>query len=127
VREARRLTTWLLHRCEDRSLCDDGGEPRPMTVNRLRTGAEVVATARKLKGEDAGLADVLKEIIAEEHVPFLAAYRYKPSGLAKRAKWERTSTAPTAACGATNGEVQVIDEQVPFVTPPHRIPCGFSP
>ena len=46
--------------------------------------------ARQLKGPDADLADVLKEIIADEHVPFLAAYRYKPSGLDKRAQWERT-------------------------------------
>ena len=94
VREARRLTTWLLDRCEDRSLWYDGDEPRPMTVNRLadrlRTDAEVVAVARQLKGPDADLADVLKEIIADEHVPFLAAYRYKPSGLDKRAQWERT-------------------------------------
>ena len=94
VREARRLTTWLLDRCEDRSLWYDGDEPRPMTVNRLadrlRADAEVVAVARQLKGPDADLADVLKEIIADEHVPFLAAYRYKPSGLDKRAQWERT-------------------------------------
>ena len=52
-------------------------EPRPMTVNRLadrlRADAEVVAVARQLKGPDADLADVLKEIIADEHVPFLAA------------------------------------------------------
>ena len=33
---------------------------------------------------------VLAEIIADEHVPFLAACRYKPSGLDKRAQWERT-------------------------------------
>ena len=94
VREARRLTTWLLDRCEDRSLWYDGDDPRPMTVNRLadrlRTDAEVIATARQLKGPDADLADVLKEIIADEHVPFLAACRYKPSGLDKRAQWERT-------------------------------------
>ena len=93
-REARRRTTWLLDKCEDRSLWYDGGDPRPMTVNRLadrlRTDPEVVATARQLKGPDADLADVLKEIIADEHVPFLAAYRYKPSGLDKRAQWERT-------------------------------------
>ena len=54
VREARRLTTWLLDKCEDRSLWYDGDEPRPMTVNRLadrlRTDAEVIATARQLKG-----------------------------------------------------------------------------
>jgi hypothetical protein len=94
-REAKRLTTWLLDRCEDRSLWfDSGGSPRPMTVNRLadrlRTDQEVAAKARELKGQDADLADILKEIIAEEHVPFLAAYRYKSTGLAKRAQWERT-------------------------------------
>jgi hypothetical protein len=50
----------------------------------------VVAAARQLKGPDADLADVLKEIVADEHVPFLAAYRYKPSGLDKRVQWERT-------------------------------------
>ena len=94
VREARRLTTWLLDRCEDRSLWYDGDEPRPMTVNRLadrlRADAEVIAVARELKGADADLADVLKEIIADEHVPYLAACRYKASGLDKRAQWERT-------------------------------------
>jgi len=94
VREARRLTGWLLDRCEDRSLWYDGGDPRPMTVNRLadrlRADAEVVAVARQFKGPDADLADVLKEVIADEHVPFLAAYRYKPSGLEKRTQWERT-------------------------------------
>jgi hypothetical protein len=94
-REAKRLTTCLLDRCEDKSLWfDSGGSPRPMTVNRLadrlRTDSEVVVKARQLKGPDTDLADVLKEIIAEEHVPFLAAYRYKPTGLAKRAQWERT-------------------------------------
>jgi hypothetical protein len=94
VREARRLIMWLLDRCEDRSLWYDGDEPRPMTVNRLadrlRADAEVVAVARQLKGPDADLADVLKEVVADEYVPFLAAYRYKPSGLEKRTQWERT-------------------------------------
>lgn len=94
-REARRLTAWLLDRCEDRSLWfDKDGSPRPMTVNRLadrlRTDQDVIAEARRLKGPDADVADVLKGIIAEEHVPFLATYRYKPTGLAKRVQWERT-------------------------------------
>ena len=92
-REAKRLTTWLLDRCEERSLWfDPDGSPRPMTVNRLadrlRTDPEVLAKARELKGPDTDLADVVKTIIADEHVPFLAAYRYKPTGLAKRAQWE---------------------------------------
>jgi hypothetical protein len=94
AREARRLTTWLLDKCEDRALWYDGDAPRPMTVNvladHLRPDAEIVAVARQLRGPDADLADVLKDIIADEHVPFLAAHRYKPTGLDKRAQWERT-------------------------------------
>jgi hypothetical protein len=93
-REAAALTTWLLDRCEERSLWFDGDSPRPMTVNRLadrlRADADVVSVGRLLKGPDADLADVLREIIAEEHVPFAAQYRYKPSGLDKRRQWERT-------------------------------------
>jgi hypothetical protein len=65
-----------------------------MTVNRLadrlRADADVVSVARLLNGPDADLADVLKEIIADEHVPFAAQYRYKPSGMDKRRQWERT-------------------------------------
>jgi hypothetical protein len=94
AKEQAALTTWLLDRCEERSLWYDGGSPRPMTVNRLadrlRADADVVSVARLLKGPDADLADVLREIIAEEHVPFLAQYRYTPSGLEKRRQWERT-------------------------------------
>ena len=94
-KEVEALATWLLDRCEERSLCFGAdGEPVPMTVNRLadrlRTDADVVSVARLLRGQDADLGDVLKEVIAEEHVPFLAQYRYKPSGLDKRRQWERT-------------------------------------
>lgn len=94
-KEAEALTTWLSGRCEERSLWfGSDGEPVPMTVNRLadrlRTDADVVSVARLLRGPDADLGDVLREIIAEEHVPFLAQYRYKPSGLDKRRQWERT-------------------------------------
>jgi hypothetical protein len=93
-KEQAALTTWLLDRCEDRSLWFDGDSPRPMTVNRLadrlRADADVVSVARLLKGPDADLADVLKEIIADEHVPFVAQHRYKPSGLDKRRQWETT-------------------------------------
>src|SRR5690606_8975491 len=31
---------------------------------------------------------VVADLITDEHVPFLAALRYKPSGLKKRADWE---------------------------------------
>ena len=32
----------------------------------------------------------MRTLVADEHVPFLPADRYKPSGLRKRAEWERT-------------------------------------
>lgn len=94
-KEQAALKTWLLDRCEERSLWFGAdGEPVLMTVNRLadrlRTDADVVSVARLLRGPDADLGDVLKEIIAEENVPFLAQYRYKPSGMDKRRQWERT-------------------------------------
>ncbi|WP_440082277.1 BREX-2 system adenine-specific DNA-methyltransferase PglX [Streptosporangium sp. LJ11] len=98
-KEREALTTWLLDRSEARELwftADEFGndQPRPMTVHRLadklRADADVVSVARLLKGPDADLADVLVEIVADEHVPYLAALRYKDTGLRKRAQWERT-------------------------------------
>jgi hypothetical protein len=94
-KERAALRAWLLDRCEQRSLWfGANGEPAAMTVNRLadclRPDAGVVSVARLLAGPDADLADVLRDVVSEEHVPFLAAYRYKPSGMDKRRQWERT-------------------------------------
>jgi hypothetical protein len=94
-KEQAALTNWLLDRCENRALWyGPDGQPVPMTVNRLadrlRSDADVVAVARLLKGPDADLAEVLKEIIADEHVPYLAQLRYKGEGLLKRVQWEKT-------------------------------------
>jgi hypothetical protein len=96
IKEKAAIKSWLLDRCEDRSLWFGADEqPRPITVNRLtdllRADADVVAVARLYAGDaDADLADVLKELIADEHVPYLAQLRYKGEGLIKRAVWERT-------------------------------------
>ncbi|MGH3871955.1 MAG: DUF7008 domain-containing protein [Pseudonocardiaceae bacterium] len=48
---------------------------------------------------DVDLAEVVGALVDSEHVPFLATYRYKPAGLAKRAEWEHTwaSSTPSAA------------------------------
>lgn len=89
------LKDWLLDRCEDRSLWHGpDGQPRAMTVNqladRLRADGDVLSVGRLLAEPDADLADVLTEIIADEHVPYLAQLRYRDSGLLKRAAWEQT-------------------------------------
>jgi hypothetical protein len=98
-RQAAALQDWLLDRCERRELWfapSDAGEdePRPMTVSRLadrlRSDADFVSVARLYAGPDADLAAVIADITDAEHVPFLAALRYKDTGLRKRAQWEQT-------------------------------------
>ena len=65
-----------------------------MTVNRLadrlRKNVDVVSVARLLAGADADLAEVLVTIIADQHVPYLAQFRYTTAGLRKRIQWEDT-------------------------------------
>jgi hypothetical protein len=98
-KEQAALRSWLLDRYEDRALwfaLDDTGteQPRPMTVNqvadRLRDDGEFVSVARLYAGQDVELARVVAEITDAEHVPFLAALRYKDTGLRKRRQWEET-------------------------------------
>ena len=98
-KEQAALRAWLLDRCERRDLwfapSDTGGEePRPMTVNRLadrlRGDSDFVSVARLYAGPDADLAEVIADITDAEHVPYLAALRYKDTGLRKRQQWEDT-------------------------------------
>ncbi len=100
-KEAEALRTWLLDRCERRDLwfgLRDGFEqPRTLTVNQLadrfRDDADVQSVAQlyatsHLGKRDLTLAQVLDNIVADQHVPYLAAMRYKDSGLRKRKQWE---------------------------------------
>jgi hypothetical protein len=98
-KEKAALRSWLLDRCENRQLwfaLDDIGnvQPKPLTIYRLadqlRDDADFVSVARLYAGEDAELAAVLTEILDAEHVPHLAALRYKDSGMRIRAQWEKT-------------------------------------
>jgi hypothetical protein len=95
VKEKAAVRAWLLDRCEVRSLWyGPDGQPRAMTVNRLtdllRPDKDAVAVARLYAEKDVDLFDVLNGIIADEHVPFLAVYRYKGEGLLKWTLWEQT-------------------------------------
>ncbi|EHR59550.1 BREX-2 system adenine-specific DNA-methyltransferase PglX [Saccharomonospora cyanea] len=100
-KEADALRTWLLDRCERRDLWyglrDGFSQPRTLTVNQLadqfRDDADMHAVAALYASDHLGkpdlpLARVLETIIADQHVPYLAALRYKDSGLRKRAQWE---------------------------------------
>ncbi|MET9373898.1 BREX-2 system adenine-specific DNA-methyltransferase PglX [Streptomyces sp. NPDC002992] len=101
-KEKEALRTWLLGRCEDENLWfafrDGFRAPRTLTVSQLadalRQDADVQAVADLYAADhmgkrDATLATVLADVIASEHVPYLAALRYKDSGLRKREQWEQ--------------------------------------
>ncbi|MFC7327205.1 BREX-2 system adenine-specific DNA-methyltransferase PglX [Marinactinospora rubrisoli] len=86
------LRSWLLDRIEDRShWFDDHDNPTITTLarlaERLSTDEDFTAVA-ELYAPRQDLAKTVRELLAEEHVPFVSALRYKPAGLKKRADWE---------------------------------------
>lgn len=102
-KEGEALQGWLLDRCEQPDLWftlrDGMRQPRPLTVSqladRLSEDSDVQAVAQlyatdHLGKRDLPLARILETVVADEHVPYLAALRYKDSGLVKRAEWEQT-------------------------------------
>jgi hypothetical protein len=98
-KESVALRAWLLDRCEQPDLwfaSSETGtdEPRPITVNRLadrlREDGDFVSVVRRYAGPNADLAEVITEITDAEHVPYLAALRYKDTGMRKWQQWENT-------------------------------------
>jgi hypothetical protein len=90
------LRDWLLDRVEDRSLWYDK-EGRPVTqsvaqlADILDRNEDFRKTLRLWAGDpNIATGTALAKLLADEAVPFLAAYRYKPAGLEKRAAWEQT-------------------------------------
>ncbi|MEW2255889.1 BREX-2 system adenine-specific DNA-methyltransferase PglX [Streptomyces sp. NPDC047869] len=90
--QERALRSWLLDRMENRNLWfDENGQPTILTLARLTdvlSRDEDFVSVAKLYAPRRELAKVVAELITDEHVPFLSALRYKPSGLKKRADWE---------------------------------------
>ncbi|MFF1569218.1 BREX-2 system adenine-specific DNA-methyltransferase PglX [Streptomyces sp. NPDC058293] len=100
--EKKALRTWLLDRAEDRrlwfTLRDGFEQPRPLTISQLadelaKLDPDVSAVAALYAADHLGKRDmpleaVLTEALDAEHVPYLAALRYKDTGLRKRAEWE---------------------------------------
>jgi hypothetical protein len=93
--QKKALEGWLLDRFEARELwfhdVEGMEQPRLMTTaelaDALRPNADVLQVA-ELYAPGKDLERVVAELVTDEHVPYLAALRYKPSGLAKRKDWE---------------------------------------
>ena len=87
------LRDWLLDRLEAPELWD--GDPTPLSVaqiaDRVRHDEDFRSVLDLWVGTDQhDLTKSLTRLLADEHVPYLPIDRYKPSGLRKRAEWERT-------------------------------------
>ncbi|WP_433461723.1 BREX-2 system adenine-specific DNA-methyltransferase PglX [Spirillospora sp. CA-128828] len=102
IKEKAALRNWILDRCERDDLWsrmrDGFRQPRTLTVSQLadqfKDDADMQNTAAlyasdHLENRDLPLSKVLAEIVTDEHVPYLATLRYKPSGLRKRKDWEQ--------------------------------------
>jgi hypothetical protein len=94
--EETALRGWLLDRLEDRRLWfDRQGRPAPRSVAQLADemtrDADVVSVLTLWEGRpDVPVARSLERLLPDDAVPFLAAHRYKASGLRKRRAWEDT-------------------------------------
>jgi hypothetical protein len=91
------LKSWLLDKCEDRRLwftTDDNGDERTRSfsvrtlANRVRDLFPEAAEVASLYDSSKDFSEVIAEITTTEHVPYLAALRYKDTGMRKRADWE---------------------------------------
>lgn len=89
--EREALRSWLLDRLES-----SGGWSDPQLTSagqiadRLIADADFQAAVALYAGADADPGRVVSDLLAEESVPYLAALRYTPTGMEKRAVWERT-------------------------------------
>lgn len=119
------LRGWLLDRAEDRVLWfDRDGRPTPRSVAQLADlldrDAEFRDVLRLWAGDpNAATGTSLAKLLADEAVPFLSAYRYKPSGLDKRADWEHTW-----ALQRREDAGEKLDSPIPV--PPKYKPTDFA-
>src|SRR5581483_8669315 len=92
----RALREWLLDRLQDRRFWfDDAGGAESRSVGQLADDVardeDMVSVLALWEGRpDVPVTESLEKLFADEAVPFLAAYRYKDSGLRKRQAWEET-------------------------------------
>ncbi|QIX50567.1 BREX-2 system adenine-specific DNA-methyltransferase PglX [Rhodococcus sp. DMU1] len=89
------LRDWLLDRVENRDLWFEGDHPTPRSIAQLADRLDRDEDFRQVLRLWAGNNEVstsaaLAKLLDEEGVPYLAALRYKPSGLIKREAWEHT-------------------------------------
>jgi hypothetical protein len=91
--QEKALKSWLLDRIENRDhWFDENGMPALVSLSRLTdtlSRDEDFVCVAKLYAPRKELPAVVAALMTDEHVPFVSALRYKPSGLKKREDWEQ--------------------------------------
>lgn len=87
--EEEALRGWLLDRLEDPSIW---ASPQTTTIARLTQAARALdgfdEVARLYGGMDVSPTDLVRKLVEGDGVPYLAAWRYKSSGLRKHRQWD---------------------------------------
>ena len=90
--QEKALRSWLLDRIENRDhWFDENDMPALVSLSRLTdvlSRDEDFVSVAKIYAPRKELPVIVAELMTDEHVPFLPALRYKPSGLKKREDWE---------------------------------------
>ncbi|GAA2411566.1 BREX-2 system adenine-specific DNA-methyltransferase PglX [Streptomyces glaucosporus] len=125
--QAKALRSWLLDQMEARELWFPDEQPTILTRAQLTSALsldEDFVSVAKLYAPRKELTDVVADLLTDEHVPFLAALRYKPSGLKKRADWEHVWDLQRQEDAAeTEPEKRKIRETIPV--PPKYTSADF--
>jgi SAM-dependent methyltransferase len=122
--EKEALRDWVLDRLEEPSLWSDPqGRPQPQSVSqladRVRRDPDLLSVLELLVGRpDYQLTAELARLLADQAVPFLAAYRYTESGLRKRAEWEQV--------WALQRREDAGEQVGPIPVPPRYKPADFT-
>lgn len=131
--EERALRGWLLDRLEDRRFWFDGqGRPTPKSVAQLADEVwrdeEITSVLGLWEGRpDVPVRTSLEKLLAKEGVPYLAAYRYKDSGLRKRPAWEHAwDLLRREDAGAYNPAPKDRGGDGPIPVPPKYTSADFT-
>jgi Domain of unknown function (DUF7008)/Eco57I restriction-modification methylase len=120
------IREWLLDRCEARELWYENGQPRPLEIRQLvarlladPSVIEVMEVYDSMRRPNKALAEVL----AGEHVPCLAALRYRESGMRKHADWTKTWKLQRDEDAASNEDI--APARYPIPNPPRYTAADF--
>src|SRR5262249_37347136 len=124
AQEQAALRDWLLDRLEAAEWWGGPGAGRPLSVATLADGVGTDPDFRSVltvyRGrDDYDLATELTTLVADAAVPYLAAYRYQPSGLDKRARWERT-------WDLQRHQDEGLELDTPIPVPPKYVQADFA-